>query len=410
MNAPKILSLSWVSYNGKIIVISKSLNTFAHAFIAILLGIYLADIGFTIIQVGAFFSAGVAGGAVFAFCVGIFGDRIGRRRLLIIFTGITAICGSILAVIDHFPLLMIVAFIGNFDGKDGQGSSQALLPIEQASLSDASSPNRRTDLFALYRISATICAAFGALAAGIPEIYRQIFGLSALFSIQIMFFTFSAILVTSTIFYSRLSIELEVSKPSAKWVNPFKLPSRNIIFTLVGLFSLDAFGGSLIIQSLVAYWFKSNFGLDVGSLALVFFFSHIFSATSLWISAKLTNRFGAINTMVFTHIPANLFLLAAAFAPNATIAVILWQLRSFLSQMDVPPRDSYTMGILESEERVSMASMHVVGRNVTGTIGPSTSTILWQFMGAGAPFIFGSITKITYDIILYAMFRNIKPK
>ena len=114
--------------------------------------------------------------------------------------------------------------------------------------------------------------------------------------------------------------------------------------------------------------------------------------------------------MVFTHIPANLFLLAAAFAPNATIAIILWQLRSFLSQMDVPPRDSYTMGILESEERVSMASMHVVGRNVTGTIGPSTSTILWQIMGASAPFIVGSVTKITYDIILYVIFRNIKPK
>ena len=404
------LSLSWVSHDGKIIVISKSLTTFAHAFIAILLGIYLADIGFTIIQVGAFFSIGVAGGAVFAFFVGILGERIGRRRLLIFFTLTTAICGSILPLIDKFPLLIIIAFLGNFDGKDGQGSAQALLPIEQASLSDAASPNKRTDIFALYRISATTCAAFGALAAGMPTIYQRVLGISELFSIQIMFFVFSLILIISTIYYSRLSKKLEISQLSKTWVNPLKLSSRNRIFTLVGLFSLDAFGGSLIIQSLVAYWFKVNFGLEVGSLALVFFSSHIFSAISLWVSAKLSNKFGLINTMVFTHIPANLLLLAAAFAPSASVAVILWQLRSLLSQMDVPPRDSYTMGILEADERLSMASMHVVGRNITGTIGPSTATFLWQIAGAGTPFIAGSLIKITYDVVLYIMFRNIKPK
>jgi hypothetical protein len=114
--------------------------------------------------------------------------------------------------------------------------------------------------------------------------------------------------------------------------------------------------------------------------------------------------------MVFTHIPANLLLLAAAFAPSASVAVILWQLRSLLSQMDVPPRDSYTMGILEADERLSMASMHVAGRNITGTIGPSTATFLWQIAGAGTPFIAGSLIKITYDVVLYIMFRNIKPK
>ena len=129
----------------------------------------------------------------------------------------------------------------------------------------------------------------------------------------------------------------------------------------------------MVTQSLIAYWFSTKLGLQLGSLALVFFVSQVLTATSLWLAAKIANRIGLLNTMVFTHIPSSLFLLAAAFAPTAWLAVLLWQLRAFLVQMDNPTRDSYTMAIVGPEERVGMASIHMVGRSAFGAAGPSAT-------------------------------------
>jgi MFS family permease len=163
------------------------------------------------------------------------------------------------------------------------------------------------------------------------------------------------------------------------------------------------------MQSLAAYWFYSKFGLELESLALVFFSAQILAAISLWLAAKLANRIGLINTMVFTHIPASLFLIGAAFAPAAWIAILFWQLRAFLSMMDVPTRDSYTMSVVQPNERVAMAGIHIVGRSISGTIGPSIATALWQIFSATVPLLGCAVLKITYDLSLYFMFRNVKP-
>jgi len=202
---------------------------------------------------------------------------------------------------------------------------------------------------------------------------------------------------------------MTVSDSQQLWVNPFRLPSRRLIFTLTGLFSLDHFAGSLFIQSLAAYWFHTRFGMELESLGLVFFLSHLLSAISLWVAAKLANRIGLINTMVFTHIPSSLFLIVAAFAPAAWIAVLFWQMRAFLSMMDVPTRDSYTMSVVQPSERVAMAGVHIVGRSIAGTIGPSVSTALWLALSASVPLVACAVLKITYDLSLYFMFRNVKP-
>ena len=404
------LPVKALSRTARIIVIARSLTTFGNGFLAILLGIYLADIGFTLIQVGLFFSIGVAGGALFAFFVGVLADRIGRKKLLICLTLMTASSVFLLIWAEHFYLILILAFAGNLNGVGGGGSGQALQPIEQASLSDSAPTDVRTEVFALYRIVGTASAALGALTAGLPKAYVDVFNISDLSAIKMMIVFFSILLCLAAFSYSFLSKEIEVKVRSTSWTNPLTLPSRKIIFSLVGLFSLDHFAGSLIIQGLVAYWFKANFGLQVDSLAFIFFFSQILSATSLWASAKLSNRIGRINTMVFTHVPANLFLLGMAFAPNVWVAIIFWQLRSLLGMMDVPPRDSYTMSIVNEEERVAMAGMHIVGRNLSGTLGPSVGTALWQGVSAGAPLVACCAIRMIYDATLYIMFRNVVPK
>ena len=263
----------------------------------------------------------------------------------------TAAAGVVMVLTDDVLVLTAFAFLGYLSGVGGGGGAQPTQPMEQASLADAASDDRRTDLFAVYGIVSTSAAAVGALAAGLPDVIQGQLGLTELAAFKAMFIAFVVLLVAVALLYGMLSSGVEARPEARRWVNPLTLPSRRIIFTLAALFSVDHFAGSLLLQSLVAYWFNTRFGLELGTLALVFFFSHVLAAISLWLAARIAARIGLINTMVFTHIPASLFLIAAAFAPTATLAVLFWQLRSFLSQMDVPTRTSYTMAVVGPEER-----------------------------------------------------------
>jgi len=368
----------------------------------------LDKLGFSLTQIGAFLSAGVAGSAFFAFLVSLVAEKVGRRRLLVTLTLMSAAAGLALIFIDNFLPLLFVAFLGSITGAGG-GAGGPTQPLEQASLPDTAPPEKRTDLFAIYRIVAVGATALGALAAGLPVLYQNTFGMSEMHAYKAMFVGFTFFLLVGALLYGLLSSAVEVSGREQRWVNPLRLPSRRLIFTLTGLFSLDHFAGSLFLQSLAAYWFYTRFGLELESLALIFFFAHLLAAISLWVAAKLANRIGLINTMVFTHIPSSLFLIAAAFAPVAWLAVLFWQLRAFLSMMDVPTRDSYTMSVVQPNERVAMAGIHIVGRSVAGTVGPSVSTALWYALSASVPLISCAVLKITYDLSLYFMFRNVKP-
>ena len=399
------LPLHWINRDGKLLMVSRGVCTFAQSTIAVLLAIYLDKLGFSLVQIGAFLSAGAAGSAFFTFIVSLIAERVGRRRLLVIFTLMSASAGLALVFIDNFLPLLFLAFVGSITGSGAMGP---IGPLEQASLTDTAPPEKRTDLFAIYRIIAVGGAALGALALGLPTIYQSTFAMSEINAYKAMFVGFAILLVIGALLYRSLSSAVEISRSEQRWVNPLRLPSRRLIFTLTGLFSLDHFAGSLFMESLAAYWFYTKFGLKLEELALVFFVSRLLAAISLWVAAKLANRIGLINTMVFTHIPASLFLIAAAFAPTAWIAVLFWQLRAFFSMMDVPTRDSYTMSIVQPNERVAMASIHIVGRSISGTVGPSVATALWQLLSASAPLIGSGVLKITYDLSLYFMFRNVK--
>ncbi|MFC1899955.1 MFS transporter [Chloroflexota bacterium] len=401
------LPLRWVSRDGKLIILTQGICTFARSSVVVLLVLYLDKLGFSLAEIGMFLSAGIAGSAFLAFLVSLISERVGRQRLLVVFTLMSATAGLALVFLTDFLPLIFFAFLGSITGRGGVGGANQAL--EQASIADTAPPDKRTDLFAAYRIAAGVGTALGALAAGLPSIYQGAFNLNEIDAYKVMFIGFAFLLLVGALLYSLLSPAVEVGASSQRLVNPLRLPSRRLIFTLTGLFSLDSFGGSLFMESLAVYWFYTRFGVELESLALVFFFSHVLAAISLWFAAKLGNRFGLINTMVFTHIPSSLFLIGAAFAPVFWVAVLFWQLRSFLSRMDQPTRDSYTMSVVHSNERVAMAGMNAVGRNVSGTVAPSIATVLWQTFSATVPLISSAVVKITYDFILYFMFRNMKP-
>jgi MFS family permease len=403
------MPFQWVTKDAWLIMAARGLRNFALGSIAIFMVIYLKELGFSLFQVGAFLSAGVAGSGIQTFMVGLVSDRLGRRWILVGSTLLAGFAGLSLMFFNDFLMLAIFAVLGGFAASGGPQSGGAAQPVEQASLADIAPQGKRTDLFALYRIIGTGATAFGALSAGLPVLFREGLSISEIDSFKIMFGGYAVLVAMSAILYSRLSANVEVDATQRSWTNPLTLPSRRLIFTLVGLFGVDQFGGALLVQSLIAYWFNTKFGLDLGSLALVFFASQALSATSLWVAAKLANRIGLINTMVFTHIPSSLFLIGAIFSPYVWLAIGLWQLRAFFGQMDVPTRDSYTMSIVGPEERVVMASMMGAGRSIFGVAGPSLATLLWTVVAASAPFVAGAALKISYDLMLFYMFRKVKP-
>jgi len=402
-------SFGWLTRDAWLIVFARGVRMFGKSYLAILLALYLDLLGFSLAQIGLFLSVGVAGSAFFAFIVGFVAGKFGRRRLLVTFALISASPGLALFFIDSFLPLLVIAFLGSFTAGGGAGGEGPAQPLELASLPDTAPDHRRTDLFAIYGIVARVGTALGALAAGLPALYGDALGMSTITSYKVMFVGFALFQVIGAVLYGMLSPAVEGGVTGSGWTNPFKLPSRRRIFTLTGLFGVDTFATSLLVQSLVAFWFATKFGLDLKSLPFIFFFSHLLAATSLGVSAKIANKIGLVNTVVFTQIPANVFLIAAAFSPVGWLAVMFWLLRSFLGQMDVPARDSYTMAVVGPEERVSMASVSYVGRSVMGSAGPSAASALWSGLSASAPFIGCAVLKSAYDISLFFMFRNIKP-
>lgn len=406
---PNISPPSWLNRDAALLISARGLRSFVQSYMAVIIAFYFAELGYGLAQLGPFLSVGVAGVAFFAFLVGLIADKVGRRRLLIIFALVSSASGLALFFVDYLLGLMVIAFIGSVTSGGGGGGESPTQPLVMASLPDTAPHEKRTELFAIYGIVARSGNAIGALAAGLPVFFQDTLGLDTLLSFKVMFVGFAAFQLAVTLLYSLLSPAVEGSTTRQQWVNPLRLPSRRRIFTLTGLFSVDTFTTSMVAQTLIAFWFSERFGLDLGSLPFIFFVSNVLTAISMWVAAKLGNRIGLINTMVFTHIPSSLFFIAAIFAPAAWVAVLFWQFKAFLSQMDIPTKESYTMSVVGPEERVAMASINMVSRSAAGALGPSVTAVLWNALSATVPLMASAIVKIGYDLSLYAMFRNVKP-
>ena len=398
--------LSWIDGDARLVITTRAMRNFAQSAVAVLIAIYLGLQGFSLLQVGAFLTVGSVGAAVAAVMTGLLGDAVGRRRTLVTLSCLMALSGVMLVVSEHSIVLLLAAFLGNLSGFVGGGG---MGPLEQAILAGSATPQRRTDLFALFSIVGTIAGSLGALASGLPTLLQRALGLGELASFRPSFIAYTVLSLLTALLYGRLSSRVELSSGAARWANPFTLPSRHRIFTLAGLFTVDSFGTGLIVQSLASYWFFTRFGLQPGQLGALFFASNVLTAVSLWAAARLARRIGLLNTMVFTHIPSSLFLIAVPFVPEAWMAIALWLLRAFFVQMDVPTSQSYTMAVVAPAEQTAMASAATVSRSAGMAAGPSVGTALWTTIGPSAPFMIGGVVKIAYDLTLWGMFRRIKP-
>jgi MFS family permease len=398
---------SWITRDGKLIIAVRGVRTFAHSAASVLLAIYLDLQGFGLFEIGLFLTIGSAGAVFWALVAGLLGDLMGRRRLLTVMAFLSAITGVALITSQSLRFLVAAAFLGSFSAMTG--TSGALGPLEQASLPATAAPERRTDLFAVYGIVGTAAVSLGALAAGLPAVFQRVFVLDQMTTFQLVFGGYVLLSLIAALFYSQLSPDVGVATGEARWVNPLWLPSRQRILTLAGLFAVDSFGTGLLAQSLASYWFFTRFGISAQGLGLMFFTSHVLTAISLWVAARLAGRIGLVNTMVFTHIPSSLLLIAIPFLPDAWLAVLFWLMRAFFVQMDAPTSQSYTMAVVGPEERSAMAVATSVSRSAGIAAGPAAATALWGVASASAPFVVGGVVKIAYDLTLWCLFRQVKP-
>jgi MFS family permease len=393
--------MSGVSMVG-LLYLARGLRGFGDGFAIIVLPAYMTALGYDAAAVGLVATASLLGTALLTLCVGWIAPRHDLRALLIFGAGLTAATGLAFPNVEHFILIALVAFIGTINPSGGDLG--VLVPLEHAVLAKGASDAGRTRVFARYSLVGALCTAAGSLAAIVPDVLTA-HGGTPLTAFRLMFYAYAALGVASALLYRRLPhAQGEDRAPSA----PLG-PSRRTVYRLAALFSIDAFAGGFIAQSLLVLWLFERFDLSLSAAGLFFFWSSTLGAFSFPVAAWIARRVGLVNTMVFTHIPSSIFLILAAFAPNLSVALALLLLRAALSQMDVPTRTSYVMAVVTPPERPAAAGVTAVPRSLASSISPAISGLLLTTAFTGLPLILCGTLKIAYDVALLFSFRHIKP-
>ena len=391
-----------VGREARLLLIGRSLRAFADGYVAVLLPAYLIALGFGQIDVGFLSTATLAGSAVATLLVGAIGHRWAPRRLLLGAALLMAATGiGFVSLASFWPLLM-VAFVGTLNPSSGDVS--VFLPLEHARLANAASGDARTVLFARYSLTGALCAAFGALAAAVPAWLAARSAVSLLDGMRAMFGLYAIIGALVWWLYRRLPVDA-----SHLAAAPVPLgPSRGIVIRLAGLFSIDAFAGGLVINSLLSLWLFERFGFTLAQAGAFFFWSGLLAAGSQLAAPLVARKVGLLNTMVFTHIPANVCLILAAVVPNLQLALALLFVRSALSQMDVPTRTAFVMAVVTPPERAAAASFTAVPRSLASAASPTLAGAMLAMGWLSAPLVVCGALKIAYDLALLFSFRRLQ--
>lgn len=382
------------------LLIGRALRAFADGYVAVLLPAYLLALGFGTWQVGILATATLLGSAMTTLAVGAWGHRFHHRGLLRAAALLMALTGFAFAAQSAFWPLLLIAFFGTLNPSSGDVS--LFLPLEHARLAEAAHGAARTSLFARYSLLGALFAAMGALAAALPDRLVVLAGVTRLDALRAMFVLYGLVGFSVWLLYRHLP------EPHAEERRPPRPlgASRTVVLKLAALFSVDSFAGGLVVNSLLALWLFQRFDLSLAAAGAFFFWAGLLTAASQLAAPHLARRIGLLNTMVFTHIPANLCLIGAAFAPGLETALGLLLLRSLLSQMDVPARGAFVMAAVTPEERAAAASFTSVPRSLASALSPTLGGALFAAGWFAAPLVGCGVLKIAYDLTLWAAFRR----
>jgi len=403
MTAADVAMGTWVMISR--LLLARALRDFGDGFVAVLLPVYLANLGMSPFEIGVVATAALLGSALMTLGIGLVGSRLGERPLLLAAAGLMVVTGIGLATATAPALILVVACLGTINPSSGTVS--IFIPLEHTVLTRAAGDTDRTRLFARYSLIGAFAAAAGALAAASPEVLERL-GVGTTTALRAMFLLYAALGLAIVALYRTLAAP---DKPSSDTAAPRAAlgPSRGIVTRLAALFALDAFAGGFVVQSLLALWLFQRFDVSLATAAVFFFWTGVLSALSFPVAAWLSRRIGLVNTMVFTHVPSNVCLILAALAPTVEIALGLLIVRSALSQMDVPTRSSYVMAVVTPAERPAAASFTAVPRSLAAAAAPALAGLLFSTGHEAWPLIVAGGLKLVYDAALLWSFRHIRP-
>jgi MFS family permease len=388
------------------LVAARALRGFVDGFASVCLAAHLSALGFSATAIGAIATAALLGSAALTLAVGLAADRLAPRAVLYGASALVLATGLGFAALTGFWPLLVLAFVGTLNPTGGDVS--VFLPTEQSLLAAHADAREHTALFARYNLGGALLGALGALASGVPGLAANELGVPLEHALRAGFALYGAAALVLFALYrtvpapgTRPSPEQTARRPLAR--------SRRVVLELTALFGLDSFGGGFVVQSLLALWLFRRFGLSLEAAGAVFFAAGVLAAFSQLASAWLAARIGRVRTMVYTHVPANLFLMLTALMPTVELAIACLLLRMALSQMDVPARQSLVMALVPAEERAAAASVTNVPRALAGALAPLLAGALLDASDFGWPLIVAGALKIAYDLLLYARFRGIEP-
>jgi len=403
--------------NGDVIRLfsTRAVRLFAYGALSVVPVSFLAEAGLRAAPTRLLLTLTLLGDTLISLWITTHADRLGRRHMLAAGAALMLLAGCLFALSGEFVLLLAAATVGVISPSGNEVGP--FLPIEQSALAQLLPDRRRTGVFAWYNLAGSFATALGALSGGGLAGALQGAGLEPLASYRAVIGGYAVLGALLALVFLGVSPAVEAPTHNPAQAVPaasrgaFGLnESRGIVLRLSALFALDAFGGGFVVQSIVAFWFHRQFGVEPALLGSIFFGANILAGVSALAAGWLARRIGLIRTMVFTHIPSNLLLMLVPLMPTLPLAVGVLLLRFSISQMDVPTRQSYTMAVVRPDERSAAAGITGVARTVGAGLAPVFSGLLMANPALlGAPFLVAGAIKVGYDLLLYASFQAVKP-
>jgi len=394
--------------DAKLLMASRGLRSFAFSYLNVVFAIYLDRLGYTPVMIGVIFTVAYLSGAVLTALWGYLSDRVGRRKILMLLAILTILSNLILIYFSSLFFILAAVIVANVGagGSGGGGSGGGPFnPVEEALLAEKCRPENRNQIFAVNSCVGSIMGSLGALASGLPQFlqetkgwnavdsYKPLFGLTILFSVALLFV------------YRAIGEEEHQPRPAEKKMSK----STGVFVTKMSLLAIvDNFGAGMA-GSLVAYWFFLRFGVELKSLGVIFFASYFLAALSFLSAPLIARKIGVVRTMAFSHGLASVIYLALPLAPTLSLAAALIVIRSFFAYMDNPLRASFTMAMVQSNERGSAAGVTSLARIVPFGISPTISTYLMQTVSLTLPLFIGGGLQLLNDVAFFLMFRHVRP-